>query len=100
MPYDILLDSDFDLLFVDGDMVIGESTEQHQRLLLVCEKGEIREFPACGVGINSYMLDDNPGSLNGEIKRQFERDGMKVDAVKSKVVAGNLTGLELQASYP
>lgn len=100
MPNDILLDSDFDLLFSDGDLVVGESTQQHQQLLLLCEKGEIREFPTAGVGLNSYMLDDNVGSLNGEIKRQFEKDGMKVDLVKSRVAGGNLSSLEIQASYP
>jgi len=100
MPNDVLLDGDFDLLFVDGDLVIGESTRQHQQLLLLSEKGEIREFPTAGVGLLSWTLDNRPGDLNGEIKRQFEQDGMTVQQVKVRVSAGELRTLEIEATYP
>lgn len=94
MAFDILLDEDLDLLFEDGDLVIGESTRQHQQLLLLSEKGEIREYPTRGVGLRSWILDDAMGSLNGEIKKQFELDGMKVQGVK---LSG--TTLEIEATY-
>lgn len=100
MPNDILLDNSLDLVFVDGDLVIGESTRQHQQLLLLTHKGELREFPTVGVGIQDWVLDDNPGSLNGEIKRQFEGDGMDVQQVKLKVTGGgNISSLEIEAVY-
>lgn len=99
MPNDILLDDDFDLLFEDGDLVIGESTRQHQQLLLLSAKGEIREFPTRGVGIYDWTLDDSPGDLNSEIKRQFELDGMTVQQVKARVTSAGLNSLEIEAVY-
>lgn len=80
---DIKLDDDFDLKFVNGDLVIGEATLQHQKLLLLAHKGEIREFPTRGVGVGSWLLDDQAGNLNGAIKREFTADGMKVEKVNT-----------------
>jgi len=89
MPTDILLDTDFDLLIRDGDLVMGESTQQHQELLLLTAKGEIREFPTRGVHLRSWVLDDvGGGDLNGAIKREFEADGMTVESVR--VVSGKV----------
>ncbi len=99
MPYDILLDGDFDLAFVDGDFAIGESTRQHQNLILISEPGEWREFPTCGVGMQSRLLGDNPGEVLGIIKRQFEADGMKVLQVNGKAKAGSLTAINVEAIY-
>lgn len=78
MPLDILLDNTFDLAFAAGDFVAGESTRQHQQLLLLIEKGELKEFPTRGVGISTWLNDHTTGNLNGLIKREFELDGMKV----------------------
>jgi len=82
MPNDILLDGDFDLQIADGDFVVGDATLQHQQLLILIEKGELREFPTRGVGIKSWLLDDRAGDLNGAIKREFEADGMTVNSVR------------------
>lgn len=78
MPFDILLGDTFDLAFSAGDFVTGESTRQHQQLLILVEKGELKEFPTRGVGIATWLNDDVTGNLNGRIKREFELDGMKV----------------------
>ena len=94
MPNDILLTDEFDLFFEDGDFVIGESTEQHQALLLLIDKGELREFPQRGVGLRTWINDDNDGDLNAAIKREFEADGMKVLAVQ-----GRATKLRVEAIY-
>jgi hypothetical protein len=99
MPYDLLLDSDFDLLIADGDLSLGESTRQHQQLIMLSEPGEWREFPTVGVGIRSKLLGDNPGEVVSEIKRQFEGDGMKVLQVQGKAKAGNLTAINVEAVY-
>lgn len=81
---DILLDDGFDLKIENGDLVIGDSTEQHQQLLLLANKGELREFPTRGVGIRGWLLDDQAGNLNGAIKREFEADGMTVESVNTR----------------
>lgn len=84
MPQDILVDENFDLLFRNGDLVIGESTYQHQQILLLANKGEIRDFPQRGVGVAGWLLDDQSGNLNGEIKREFQADGMDVQSVNTR----------------
>lgn len=94
MPTDIILDEDFDLLFQSGDLVMGESTQQHQELLLLTAKGEIREFPTRGVHLRSWLQDDIGGDLNGAIKREFETDGMTVKSIR--VVQGKVN---VKANY-
>lgn len=89
MPIDLLLDDGFDVLIANGDFVAGESTRQHQSLLLLIEKGELREFPLRGVGLRSWLLDDQVGDLNAAIKREFEADGQTVSLVKT-LANGNI----------
>lgn len=91
---DILLASNFDLQFSGGDFAIGESTRQHQQILLIVEKGELKEFPTNGVGTQSWLLDDTSGDYNAEVKKEFERDGMTVYKVK-----GSLPNIEIEAVY-
>jgi hypothetical protein len=78
MPVDYLHTADDDLLIANGDFVTGESSQQHQSLLLRLKKGELRQYPRTGVGIDNYLLDDNPGDVRQEIQRQFEADGLIV----------------------
>ena len=75
---DILLDETFDLLIAGGDLVTGESTEQHQELLLLTQKGDWKEDTTVGVGVKQYLKDEDSFTLLGTVKKEFERDGMKV----------------------
>lgn len=75
---DILLTADFDLQIKDGDLVIGESNQQHQQCLILAEKGAYKQFPDLGVGVMTYLKDENPDELLREIRLQFSGDGMKV----------------------
>lgn len=93
MPNDILLEG-FDLMTANGDLVTGEATRQHQQLLLLAEKGEIRDLPMRGVGLQTWLHDEQAGSLNGQVKREFEADGMTVEAVK-----GSGANLQIEAKY-
>lgn len=95
MKQDILWDDDHDILIVDGTIVIGESTEQHQASILLMQKGECRQFPTLGVGIGDYLDDDNLSDLNREIQQNFESDGMTV----SKVAIYDNGNLEIDAVY-
>ena len=73
---DYLLDTSYDLSIDGGDFVIGESTSQHQQILLLSEKGEIRQYPRTGIGLNSFLNDESGSDLYAEIQKQFEADGM------------------------
>lgn len=94
MPYDILLDENDDLLIENGDFVIGESTLQHQRLLLLCNKGEFKENPTRCIGLNRYLESNDAQALAREIDVDFSKDGMKV----SKIVI-DIPTIEIEASY-
>lgn len=97
MKNDILLDENLDLKIENGDFATGESTEQHQQLLLLTKKGDWREWPVVGVGLVSWLKDDQDnGDLRGEIKREFEKDGMQVKSIKFDQ-DGNI---DINALYP
>lgn len=95
MPLDLLLTSDFGLATANGDLVTGESTRQHQQLLVLTEKGSLREYPMRGVGGQSWLNDDVPfGDFNSAVKREFEADGMRVLRVN-----GSGFKLQIEAVY-
>jgi len=93
---DILLDDNLDLVIKNGDFVIGPSTYQNQQILLLSEKGTIREWPKAGVGIQSFLLGEDPGQLFREIRQQFEQDGMKVRSLRIDPVDGKI---KIDATY-
>jgi hypothetical protein len=74
----ILLGDDDDLLVSNGSLVIGEITQQNQRSLLLAQKGEIKEYPLVGVGINNFLDDEDTTSLLTVAREQFTKDGMNV----------------------
>lgn len=90
---DFLL-NDSDLLIINNDFVLGESTLQHQQLLLQSNKGDWKENPLAGVSVLSWLKDDNEAGLLSEIKQEFEKDGMKVN--KLQLLNGKI---EIDAYY-
>jgi hypothetical protein len=78
---DLLLDESGDLSLEGGDLTVGESTLQHQSLLLHTTKGDWRENPLAGVGVAGFLKDELPGELLAEIKKEFEKDGMTVNSL-------------------
>jgi hypothetical protein len=93
MPRDILLQDD-DLLIADGDLVIGDSSLQHQRLLLLCDKGEFKEFPTRCVGASRFLETSRSDAFAREIDEDFNKDGMKV-----KRIEVNIPHIHIEADY-
>jgi hypothetical protein len=93
--FDFLFDEDGDLAFEGGDIKYGESTLQHQRDLLLAEKGSIRQFPLVGVGIRTQLLNTaTADEIRVAIQRELENDGMVVEKL---LVDGE--DIDLEASY-
>lgn len=88
-----MLDADFNWQVKDGDFVVGESTQQHQHLLLITQPGEIRQSPLTGVGLADFLESEDPGILKQTIQKQFELDGMSI----RRLVIGDI--IEVEASY-
>ncbi|WP_088466946.1 hypothetical protein [Flavobacterium covae] len=94
MPKDIMLDDDMDLLVEGNDLVLGESTHQHQKILIMVDKGEFKENITRGVGALRYAEMHNPESLMREIRQEFIADGMRVNSL-----SWNDGNLEIDANY-
>ncbi len=92
---DFLLDDNFDLLIVDGDLVVGDSTSQHQKILILADKGEFKDVPMRGVGALKYLEDHSPDNLAREIRLEFSADGMKVNKIQ---IAPDLN-IQVDANY-
>ncbi len=70
-----------DLQIKNGDFVVGYSNEQHQKHILLANKGEYKEFPEVGVGIVQMIADDLYTEMLIETKKQLEYDGMEIDDI-------------------
>ncbi|MGM8362127.1 oxidase [Flavobacterium sp. ARAG 55.4] len=79
---DLLLDQTGDLKITNGDFEIGYSDNQHQEHILLANKGEFKEFPELGVGLNRMLSDDDYMPFLIDAKKNLEYDGMKINNVK------------------
>jgi hypothetical protein len=77
MEKDILLDGDFDLQIKDGDFVLGDDLEQRAVQIIRADKGQYKQFPPLGVGIESALNSPLTPQLKREIELQLAADGIK-----------------------
>lgn len=73
---DFKSDTDGDLYIASGDFAIFESDSQHIVDLITSNKGDWKEYPLCGVGIDNY-INSNTSQLflTKDIKAQLTTDG-------------------------
>lgn len=74
---------------ITSGVVIGDILAQNQAVILAANKGEIKERPELGVGINDMLLDHNPLYWRTIIREALELDGQKVKNVK--ITRNNIT---------
>ncbi len=79
---DLILDDTKDLAIADNDLVVDWSDEQHQKQLLLTPKGQLKQSLDVGVGLGSFLKDDEVGDMLLEIRKQFTKDGMQVNSVQ------------------
>lgn len=70
MAKDFLSNIDGDLSILNGDLEIGFSDEQHQEDILVAFKGDYKQYPLIGVGIENYL--NSPVSVY--TRQKFEKE--------------------------
>jgi hypothetical protein len=99
----IQLDSDYDFSIkikkdksgkIASGLIVGDVTHQNQALILLAQKGEIKESPTVGVGINDICNDSDFRLWKREITEQIEGDGQQI-----KKLTVNEKGLFLEAKY-
>ena len=76
---DIKFTADGDIDFTGGDISYGESTKQHQRDLILAQKGHFKHAPEAGVGAINFLHDETPEQFLRAVRKEFARDGMKVN---------------------
>ncbi|KAA6327239.1 hypothetical protein EZS27_023764 [termite gut metagenome] len=86
---DIKQTPDGDIDLSTNDLFYSESTEQHQRDILLCGKGHFKETPLVGVSAIDYLNDESPDNFLRAVRKKFARDGMKVKSLSLK--AGELS---------
>lgn len=76
---DFLLHPDTnDLAFEKDDLHAGTSDVQQKNLLLVLDKGSLKEFPDAGIGAANFLETDDAAGFLREIRKQFIADGMEI----------------------
>ncbi len=85
-----------DLTILNGDFQIIESTIQHQRQLLLNDKGSFKQNPTICVGVFGYLDDEGLNEVSRDTSKEFNRDGMKVN----KIEITNSGQLNVDAYYP
>jgi hypothetical protein len=91
---DFLLNFNDQSIFENGDIRTGTTDQQNQRLLIECEKGSFKEFPATCVGAASFLESEDAAGFIREVRTQFQADGMTV-----KKILIEDSKLKVDASY-
>jgi hypothetical protein len=80
---DFVLDAFFDLKIENGDIAVANSNQQDIELILMLEKGELKQHPLLGVGLTKYLKSpkNNTSQLEREVRVNLELDGFKVNDV-------------------
>lgn len=78
--YDPITD---DLLIQGGDLVVGESTRQHQADVIVAGKAWYHHAPGLGADANRQLLA-HPGTngVIGTIRTELLRDGLPTEGLR------------------
>lgn len=91
---DILLDAGGDVYAAGGDFAVGDSLNQRVGLLLMIGKGQLKQHPLTGVGIDDILLSESKAAVQNEIRQQLKLDGLRL---KKIVTTGNT--LHIDADY-
>jgi len=94
MATDILLNTDNEFQFADGDFLTGYSDDQHIQHHLTANPGNYLQYPFLGVGITKEKNGPvNRGVIATAIRRSLVEDGFNVRQIN---VGGNFDNLEIE----
>lgn len=100
MAKDFLYNSNFDISIKNGDIEIGESDFDHIQDVIQFNKGELKQYPLCGVGIDNYNHAPNViQGLKKEIHSQFKADNATVDYLNVSFDSNDKTIVDINATY-
>ncbi|MBW7848331.1 MAG: hypothetical protein H3C41_09660 [Bacteroidales bacterium] len=83
--YDIMINEAYDIAIESGDFVIGENLNQQVVCLLAANKGDYKQAPGMGVGLDNYLLDDeDQTAMNREFRVQAAKEGLRVNSFQMR----------------
>ena len=86
MPKDILLNSDDDLLFRDGDFVVGESVTQEVGIILRLNQGELKQDPLLGPNLVQMIKSEaTSNEVRTKVKLHLQRDGQNYEEIRKQI---------------
>lgn len=86
MEQDILLDENDDLIFQDGDFVIGSSLTQDVGIILRLNQGELKSDPLLGANLIKYVNSNiDEVDLQTVVKLHLQRDGKDYEEIKNYI---------------
>ena len=81
----ILLDSATGDLQIKGkSLVVGHSLYQNQYMILKAQRGDIKEHPNLGVGIDDLANDNNIAEWKLKIREEFKKDDLRISQLDIK----------------
>lgn len=63
-------------------LVIGDTMNQNQALILIANPGEFKTEPTIGVAIDELIFDNDYLRFRHRIREHFEKDGLKVKSIQ------------------
>lgn len=78
MRTDIQLDETGDLLISNGNLVVGESDNEHIGEILRAYPGEYKQSPMIGVDIKRAINGAIDGNVRRDIRLNLQADGLRV----------------------
>lgn len=76
-------------------LVIGDTMNQNQALILIANPGEFKFNPTIGVAIDELLLDNDYLRFRHRIREHFEKDGLIVNSIQ----LSEGKPLKIEASY-
>lgn len=75
---DVGLDTGNDLVFLNGDFQVIESTYQEVKTILENPPGTFKLDGFLGIDLSNELDDDGNSNFNAELKKQLKRDNKKL----------------------
>lgn len=83
MAKDILIDDQYDLRIEEGDLVLGDGSQQQTALLLETFAGDWRDMPSLGVGAPSRLNGPfRTQELEADLRRQMKVGALTLSSIK------------------
>jgi hypothetical protein len=79
LKIEVLRDSDG--LITQG-LVVGNTMNQNQAMILIANPGEFKFNPTIGVAIDELILDDDYLRMRHRIREHFAKDGLMVKSIQ------------------